>query len=101
MRATSSSLNPAALLAFIAYNMLTVPCFAAVATARGELTKKDFWITVIFWLAVSYVVSSAIYVIGSFWWTAFIYVAAIALIILCVHLYDKAKKNKEIKEANA
>ena len=44
----------AALIAFIVFNMTTIPCFAAVATAKGELDKKRFWSTIGFWLATSY-----------------------------------------------
>lgn len=53
------------LLAFIAFNMLTIPCFAAVATAKGEIAKGHFRYTILFWLAVSFVTSSLIYGIGS------------------------------------
>ena len=31
-----------ALISFIAFNMTTIPCFAAVASAKGELTSKRF-----------------------------------------------------------
>ena len=101
LKATSSSFNAPALLAFIAFNMLTIPCFAAVATARGELTKKDFRITLIFWLIVSYFVSMMIYLIGTYWWTSFIFVAVIACAIVCIYLNDKRLTNKEnkLKEA--
>ena len=99
MKSSMGGLNAPALLAFIAYNMLTVPCFAAVATARGELSKKDFKITIVFWLIISYVVSSAIYLIGTYWWTVFIYAAVIALLVVLVHLNDKrlTKKQKALE----
>lgn len=76
-----------ALIAFIAFNMLTIPCFAAVATAKAEmLDKKRFNNTLIFWIIVSYLVASMIYLIGEWWWTSFIWAAfwaaAITLIVL-------------------
>lgn len=80
-----------ALLAFIAYNLLTIPCMAAVASARGELSKKHFIFTILFWLFVSYITSSAIYVIGSYWWTSFIYVILLSSIILLL-------RNKKYKK---
>ncbi|MEG1519636.1 MAG: nucleoside recognition domain-containing protein, partial [Clostridia bacterium] len=41
-----------ALIAFIAFNMTTIPCFAAVATAKAELsTEKKFHNTLLFWIA--------------------------------------------------
>ena len=96
----NSFFNAQALLAFIAFNMLTIPCFAAVATARGETNKKEFKGTLLFWLVTSYFVSSAIYLIGTWFWTAFIYVAVIIIVVLIIRFIDKkrVKKNKE-KEA--
>ena len=78
-----------ALISFIAFNMLTIPCFAAVATAKAELKKGTLKYTIAFWLIVSYTVSSLIYTVGSWWWTSFIWVGAIALIILGIYLYNK------------
>jgi len=42
--------------------MLTIPCFAACATAKAELPRGQFRWTILFWLAASYVGSSIIYV---------------------------------------
>lgn len=40
------------LLAFIAFNMTTIPCFAAVGTAKAELQdKKRYKWTLLFWIA--------------------------------------------------
>ncbi len=78
-----------ALISFIAFNMLTIPCFAAVATAKAELKKGTLKYTIAFWLIVSYTVSSLIYTVGSWWWTSFIWVGAIALIIVGIYLYNK------------
>lgn len=77
------------LLAFIAFNLLTIPCFAAVATAKAELPKAKFTGTLIFWVVVSYAVSSAVYLIGTWWWTSFIFLALIAGLIVGVVLYNK------------
>ena len=83
-----------ALLAFIAFNLLTVPCFAAVATARGELPKKSFFQTLWFWFAVSYLVSALIYTVFSLWWTAFVWGAATVAAWLII---KKLPKRKTIK----
>lgn len=66
------------LLAFILFNMTTIPCFAAVATAKAELPKERFSATLLFWLATSFVSASIVYLVGSWWWTA-IPVALLAL----------------------
>lgn len=84
-----------ALISFIAFNMLTIPCFATVATARGELSKKKFLTTLLFWLGTSYFVSMMIYMIGSWWWTSFIFVGIIALVIIGIYFFNHFRANKE------
>ena len=88
------------LIAFIAFNMTTIPCFAAVATAKAELPKKRFWTTLLFWLATSYIVSSLVYVVGSWWWTAFIFVALVVVICFAIYYFNKARDAKTLKSAN-
>ncbi len=83
------------LIAFIAFNMTTIPCFAAVATAKAELgTKKAFNNTLLFWVAASYVIASAVYTIGAFPWTIALWVVAVAAVVVCIVLRNKnlAKK---------
>lgn len=87
-----------ALIAFIAFNMTTIPCFAAVATAKGELLDKKFKGTLVFWLVTSYIVSMMIYVIGSWWWTAFIFAGLAVLAVLIINYYNK---QQELKGLNA
>ena len=94
------------LIAFIAFNMTTIPCFAAVATAKGELKKGSFKRTLLFWLVSSYVIGAAVYTVGSWWWTAFIWAAAIAAITALIVLRNCGKltlrKRKNARgEANA
>lgn len=80
------------LIAFIAFNMLTIPCFAAVATAKAELpSKKSFRNTLLFWIGTSYIVAMMIYLIGSWWWTVFIFAAIWAAIIMLIVLDNKGK----------
>ena len=78
-----------ALIAFIAFNMLTIPCFAACATAKAELPKGKFRWTLLFWLATSYIVSMMIYLIGSWWWTSFIFAVLIAAAIAAIVLWNR------------
>ena len=78
-----------ALISFIAFNMTTIPCFAAVASAKGELTKKNFRGTLVFWLVTSYIVSMMIYVIGTWWWTSFIFAGLIVLTFVLINLFNK------------
>ena len=85
----------AALIAFIAFNMLTIPCFAAVATARGELSKKRFRWTLLFWLAASYITSSMVYTIGAVWWTLFFWLLAWAAAVTVIVLVNRRLKKKD------
>ena len=78
-----------ALIAFIAFNMTTIPCFAAVASAKGELTSKSFRWTMLFWLVTSYIVSMAIYLIGTWWWTSLIFAVIAIIAIISIYLYNK------------
>ena len=48
-------------ISFIAFNMLTIPCFAACATAKAELPKGKFKWTVLFWITTSFVGSAFVY----------------------------------------
>ncbi|MCD7728992.1 MAG: ferrous iron transporter B [Clostridia bacterium] len=80
-----------AILAFIVFNMTTIPCFAACATAKAELPKGKFKWTVLFWVVTSYVASCMVYTIGSWWWTLFIWLAVWAIIITFIVLNNKGK----------
>ncbi len=87
---TATGITVPGLIAFIAFNMTTIPCMAAVATAKAELpTKKSFIMTLIFWVVASYLLSTMIYLIGTWWWTVFIFLAVWAVIILLITLENK------------
>lgn len=92
-----SGLSTAGAISFIAFNMLTIPCFAAVATAKGELKKGTLKWTLLFWLVTSYIVSSAIYTIGEWWWTLFIWLVVLALAIIFIYFFNKYKDSKVLK----
>ncbi len=80
-----------ALIAFIAFNMTTVPCFAACATARAELPKGKFRWTLLFWVCTSFVVGSVIYTVGSWWWTLFIWLAVAGVVVTLIVLRNLGK----------
>lgn len=79
----------AGLIAFIIFNMTTIPCFAAVASAKAELPKGKLSNTLLFWIVTSYVVSTVVYVVLSWWWTVFIVLAVAALAVAGVVIYNK------------
>ena len=86
------------LISFIAFNMTTIPCFAAVASAKGELTSKKFKWTLVFWIVTSYIVSLMLYMVLSWWWTSFIFALLIALVIFFICLNNKYKIFKVRKD---
>ena len=90
-------------IAFIAFNMLTIPCFAAVATAKGELKKGTLKYTLLFWIIVSFLGSSFIYCFLSCFsletlpWALPVTLAWIALALVAIfmiRLYNKKKDKK-------
>jgi len=91
----ASGISVAGLLSFIAFNMTTIPCFAAVATAKAELGKSTFNWTLVFWLVASFIAGAAVYTVVSWWWTAFIWVAVFALAIALIRLYNKKNPIKK------
>lgn len=87
----STGITIPALISFIAFNMLTIPCFAACATAKAELPKGKFKWTLLFWILASYCVSAMVYTVGSWWWTLFIWLAVIAVVVTFIVLRNIGK----------
>ena len=85
---------PAA-FAFMAFNLLSVPCMAAVGAAYGELRSgKRIWGAVGYWMLVAYVVSALVFWIGTYWWISLILVAIVAAAIGIKIYVDKTKQKR-------
>ncbi len=90
---TYTNISTPVLLSFIAFNMTTIPCFAAVATAKAELLRKSsFNWTLLFWIATSYIIASAIYLIGTYVYPVIFYL--LVAVVVGVYLYAKSNKEK-------
>ena len=87
-----------ALVSFIAFNMLTIPCFAAVAAARGEIGKEKFKWTLLFWIVVSYLTSTVIYTIGEYVWPVAIWAVVAILATVGISLYVKRANKKDAEK---
>ena len=87
----ATGVTPAGLISFIVFNMTTIPCFAAVATARGELTKAQFRWTLLFWVSTSFLAGTIVYTVGTFLWTALLW-AALAAVVTAVLVYRNRRK---------
>lgn len=87
-----SGIATAGIFAFMTFNLLTVPCMAAVGAAAGELgSAKRTALTVLFWIATSYIVSMTISLVGTYWWTAFIFAAVVFAAYAAAHFVQKKK----------
>ena len=100
-------------IAFIAFNMLTIPCFAACATAKAELPKGQFKWTILFWLATSYIGTAIIYSVlnlfpsniggqayknGQLAWAIPVVIAIVVIAVLTVfgiRLWNKRSSKKQ------
>ncbi len=87
-----------ALISFIVFNMLTIPCFAAVAAAKGETAEGKFRWTLLFWVVTSYIVSAMVYTVGSWAWTVAIWAVAAVAVWVGIALYNKKMDKKERAE---
>ena len=87
----ATGIKPAGLISFIIFNMTTIPCFAAVATAKGELPNGKFVWTLLFWVATSFLAGTVVYTVGIAWWTVFLWAVAAAAVTVGVIYYNKRK----------
>jgi ferrous iron transport protein B len=94
---SATGIGVPALISFIAFNMLTIPCFAAVAAAKGEIGKGKFKWTLLFWIVTSFLVSAIVYTIGEWWWTSFIWAVVAAVTFVAIVTYNKFVDKKENK----
>ena len=66
------ALSIAGVYSFAIYNLFTLPCFAAIGAAHGEQKGKEFWLTLLWWFAMSYGAALLVYWVGSLyaaaWW---------------------------------
>lgn len=94
------TLSNAAIYSFAVYNLFTLPCFAAVATAKSESSKNGFRITLLWWFLASYVISLIVFGIGTLfeiqWWLGLVVVMLIIVIIVLVAKIS-IKKRGQIK----
>ena len=103
-------------ISFIAFNMLTIPCFAACATAKAELPKGQFKWTLLFWIVASFIGSSIIYSVlnlfpsnlngeaykvGQLAWAIPVTVVILALAILTPFVIKWWNKRRDAKKLGA
>jgi ferrous iron transport protein B len=64
--ALAANFSPVAACSFMAFNLLSIPCMAAVATANGEM-KSPKWMlfSLAFWVSAAWIMSLAIFQAGT------------------------------------
>lgn len=95
-----ASVPPAAIFAYMSFNLLVIPCMAAVSTARGEFqNKKHFWLAILFWVVTAYFFSMLVYgitrLISFAWWVSVLFglVILMSLFLAIFISYRKGKKS--------
>lgn len=85
------TLTNAAIYSFAVYNLFTLPCFAAVATAKSESSKIGFKVTLVWWLAASYVISLIVYWLGTLceisWLLGTLVILVLLIAVVLIGLY--------------
>lgn len=97
----STQFNPVTIFAFVFFNQLTVPCFAALGAIKSELgSAKWFAFATAYQIVFSYTIALMIYQFGRVLVLkeAFSLGTGVALVILIVYLYfifrpDRTKEN--------
>ena len=100
----SINLSNAAIYSFAAFNLITFPCFAAIATAKSESSKKGFIVTLIWWILASYIVSTIVYLIGLLFEVTWVLgilgiIVAFGLVVLFWVFGQKITIKNKLKEA--
>lgn len=73
------------LISFIVFNMSTIPCFAAVAAARGELGKgRKTMMTLLFWIVTSFIASAVTYAFCSMFATGATWAIIVSILFVVV-----------------
>ena len=97
----ATQISEGGIVSFTVFNMLTIPCFASVATAKSEIgDKKLYRNTIIFWLVSSYVIAALFFVMIDYKWTIGIILPVIVLIGVGLYFYDKYKNKNNRGDSN-
>ena len=94
-------------ISFIAFNMLTIPCFAACATAKAELPKGKFRWTLLFWICASFIGGAVVYSVLSCFtadmtrlaWALPVTIGIIILAVVAIIFINRYNKKHPVKGA--
>ena len=96
------TIDAASLTAFAVFNRTTIPCFASVATRKGEsVNRKSYLGTLAFWIVTSYVMGCLTYISIEWTWTLGITLPVIVLALVGLHFYNKNYWKKQAAKETA
>lgn len=98
------AMSKLAAYSFLAFNLLCAPCFAAIGAIRREMNNRKWtWFAIGYQTMLAYVVSLAIYQIGSLFTADKTSIAGLLAAILCLGfiLYMLAKPYQESASLSA
>ena len=97
------SLTVAGVYSFAVYNLFTLPCFAAIGAAHGEQKGKEFWLTLLWWFAMSYGFALVVYWLGSLyavaWWGGLLVTITAAGGITCAGIIVNRRNKMALAQA--
>ena len=97
------ALSIAGVYSFAVYNLFTLPCFAAIGAAHGEQKGKEFWLTLLWWFAMSYGFALVVYWLGSLyavaWWGGLLVTVGLAGCITCAGIVVNNRNKKALAQA--
>lgn len=100
--AHNGNITAASMVAFTVFNMTTIPCFASIATAKGELADRKAYLgTIGFWVVVSYILGCLTYITFKYTWTLAITLPVIIIAVVLCFFYNRKMNDKEAQEALA
>lgn len=94
-----SAITVGGFMSFVVFNLMTIPCFASIATAKAELGKGQIGKTILFWIVTSYLLGMITYLVIDHTWTLAIFIPLIIAVFACAYLYNKKMNEKEARAA--
>ncbi len=91
----ASGITVGGFYAFVMFNLMTIPCFASIATAKAELPKGQLKWTLLFWVGASYLLGIFTYISIDFTWTLAITIPVIVGVYVGAYFYDRRMTKKE------
>lgn len=99
------NLSAPAVWSYAVFNLFTIPCFAAIAAAHGELRRKEFWLTLLWWFGISYGSATLVFWVGKLyavaWWAGLLVTLALAAAVISAGIVVARRHKNAQKAVNA